>query len=128
MSIEYMFVKEQRKKETEKFSTLLQEIKNHCKQELATARRDLSEMADSIDSFEFDLEAAIQKCGLDCYGENEIIGTSTSTRFVWRMDNGFCHISLVEEFLASHPGWHIEDEYGTVIPLAEFQKIAQKGQ
>lgn len=126
MSIEYMLVKEQKRKEAEKLSAILQRIGIHCKEELAAARGGLPEMADDIDSIEFELDAAIRRCTPGYYRENEIIGTSTATRFEWRMDNGFLDIKAVEEFLGEHPGYHIEDEYGTAIPLAEFRKTAQK--
>lgn len=126
MSTQYMFVKEQRRKEADQLSAILQIINNNAKNALADARETLPEMMDDIDTIGFELDAAIRRCSPSCYGENEIIGNSSSTRFSWRTDNGFSDIGSVEEFLAGHPGWRIEDEYGTAIPLGEFRKIVRK--
>lgn len=126
MSIEYMFVKEQRRKEAEQLSAILQIINENIRSALDGARETLPEMAVDIDTIGFELNAVIRRCSPDRYGENEIVGVSTSKQFSWREDNGFSGISSVEEFLAGHPGWHIEDEYGTAIPLGEFRKIVRK--
>lgn len=126
MSTEYRFVKEQRRKEAEQLSTILQIINDNCKNALAEARETMPEMTKDIDSIEFELDAAIQRCAPDNYDENEIIGISTAKRFSWRTDNGFYGVSDVEKFLTEHPGWHIEDEYGTPIQLKEFRKIIRK--
>ncbi len=126
MSTEYRFVKEQKRKEAEQLSAILQIISDNCKSALADARETMSEMTEDIDSIGFELDAAIRRCAPDSYDENEIIGISTAKQFSWRTDNGFCGVSDVEKFLTGHPGWHIEDEYGTPIPLGEFRKIVQK--
>ena len=126
MSTQYMFVKEQRRKEAGQLSAILQIVSNNAKNALADARETLPEMIDDIDTIGFELDAAIRRCSPGCYGENEVIGTSSSTRFSWRSDNGFADINSVEEFLARHPGWRIEDEDGTAIPLEEFRKIVRK--
>ena len=126
MSTEYRFVKEQKRKEAEQLSAILQIISDNCKSALADARETMSEMTEDIDSIGFELDAAIRRCAPDSYDENEIIGISTAKQFSWRTDTGFCGVSDVEKFLTGHPGWHIEDEYGTPIPLGEFRKIVQK--
>lgn len=126
MSTEYKFVKEQRHKESEQLSAILQIISDNCKNALAEARETMLEMTDDIDSIEFELDAAIQRCAPDNYDENEIIGVSTAKQFIWRTDNGFYGVSDVEKFLTEHPGWHIEDEYGTPIQLKEFRKVIRK--
>lgn len=126
MSTQYMLVKEQRRKEADQLSAILQIINNNAKNALADARETLPEMIADIDTIGFELDAAIRRCVPDGYKENDIIGVSTATRFSWRDDNGFSGIGSVEEFLAGHPGWCIEDEYGTTIPLGEFRKIVRK--
>lgn len=126
MSTEYLFVKEQRRKEAERLSDIMQEISSHCEQTLTAAQEKLPEMLENIDAIKFELAAAIRKCRPERYVESEVIGTSTYSRFEWRLDNGLHDINTVEKFLSGHPGYSIEDEYGTTIPLVEFKKIVQK--
>lgn len=126
MSTEYRFVKEQRRKEAEQLSTILQIINDNCKNALAEARETMLEMTEDIDSIEFELDAAIQRCAPDNYDENKIIGISTAKQFSWRTDNGFYSVNDVEKFLTKHPGWHIEDEYGTPHPAERISKSHPK--
>lgn len=126
MSTEYRFIKEQRRKEAKQLSAILQIINDNYKNALTEARKTMLEMTEDIDSIEFELDAAIQRCAPDNYDENEIIGISTTKQFSWRTDNGFYSVNDVEKFLTEHPGWHIEDEYGTPIQLKEFRKIIRK--
>ena len=57
MSTQYMFVKEQRRKEAGQLSAILQIVSNNAKNALADARETLPEMIDAIDTIGFELDA-----------------------------------------------------------------------
>jgi len=57
--------------------------------------------------------------------EEYVIGASTARGFSFCPDNGLSSVRDVASFLETHPGFIIEDEYGTEILLEKFKKICK---
>ena len=52
------------------------------------------------------------------------IGIRTRRGIRWWSSNGFNSTRSVSEFLATHPGWVIENEYGDEVSFEQFEKVA----
>lgn len=120
MSTRYTFVNSKKREEAEKLGKVLTGIRDYCNAELAKAEIESPMMSDTIEDIKHLLGRALQNCN-PWYKENEDdIGTFHSRGFSWAVYNGYQGLDDVREFLDTHPGFHIEDEYGTKVSLDNF--------
>lgn len=123
MSTKYTFVNSKKCEEAEKLAKVLTGIQEHCNVELAKAERESPMMSDTIEDIKHQLRRALQNCDPWYKEDEDDIGTFHSRGFSWAVYNGYQGEDDVRAFLDTHPGFHIEDEYGNKVSLDYFMSL-----
>lgn len=132
MSTQYRFVSKERKAQVSELKQFLEKERDELLERLNKFGKANPLVAEDIDDFTFSLRQCVNSATIQAADDDEhVIGTSTAAQFHWNPSSGFTCLDDVSQFLEKNPGYAIEDEYGSLITLANFKDvlkdIAQKG-
>lgn len=122
MSTQYQFVSKERKKQVSELKQLLETERDALLARLDEFSKANQLVSEDIDDFAFSLRQCVNSAALQAADDDKhVIGTATATQFLWYPDGPCRCLEDVEKFLAEHPGFDIEDEYGEPVSLDNFR-------
>ena len=124
MSIEYCFVSTERKTQVAELKSFLEVERDKFLGRLPGFGDSHPLVKEDIEDFAFSLNQCVNSASLQASDQDDhVIGTATGTRFHWNTEAGFRQLGDVEKFLTEHPGYAIEDEYGSLVSLENFKAV-----